>query len=145
MKLLVKDHTTSLEEALRLVSPIFSLLPHAISFMGPHPIFLQKSKLTLPETQILSNFYFILTNGADQTIEDRLKRVEGEMLKLVSSADPGKGDQRVSLFASEVTYNDVRRLLQDKILNNKELQGVPLAALVPQTYGLIPQGSIQQV
>jgi hypothetical protein len=32
---------------------------------------------------MLSNFYFILTNGPDMTIEDRLKRVEAEMLKLV--------------------------------------------------------------
>jgi len=27
MKILVKDHTTSLEEALRLIAPIFLILP----------------------------------------------------------------------------------------------------------------------
>ena len=93
VKLLVKDHTTSLEEALRMVTPLFTLLPHAVTFLGPHPLFLQKSRLSLLETQLLSSFHFILTNGADQTVEDRLKRVEGELLKLVQSGlDPSKGD-----------------------------------------------------
>ena len=93
VKLLVKDHTTSLEEALRLVTPLFTLLPQAVTFLGPHPLFLQKSRLSLLETQLLSSFHFILTNGADQTVEDRLKRVEGELLKLVQSGlDPSKGD-----------------------------------------------------
>ena len=93
VKLLVKDHTTSLEEALRLVTPLFTLLPQAVTFLGPHPLFLQKSRLSLQETQLLSSFHFILTNGADQTVEDRLKRVERELLKLVQSGlDPSKGD-----------------------------------------------------
>ena len=37
VKLLVKDHTTSLEEAIRLIAPIFVLLPQAITMMGPNP------------------------------------------------------------------------------------------------------------
>lgn len=109
---MVKEHTTSLKEALRLITPIFSLIPQAVTYMGPNPLFLQKSELSLSEVQILSNFHFLLTNGVDRTVEDRLKRVEGELLKLVESAvEPGKGDSKVSHLPVEVTYNDIRRLV----------------------------------
>ena len=83
VKLLIKDHTTSVEEALKLVAPILTILPHFINFMITDPLFLQRTHLSAQEFQLLSSFHFILTNGADLTIEDRLKRVEGELLKLV--------------------------------------------------------------
>jgi hypothetical protein len=36
VKLLVKDHTTNIEEALRVISLILILLPHLMSIMGPN-------------------------------------------------------------------------------------------------------------
>ncbi len=49
VKLLVKEHTTSLQEAIHLITPLFSLIPQAVTFMGPHPVFLQKSELNMQE------------------------------------------------------------------------------------------------
>jgi hypothetical protein len=86
----------------------------------------------------------MLTNGVDRSINDRLKRVEGELLSLVQSAvEPGKGDQKISHFPFDITYNGIRRLLTDKILNNKDLLGTPPIFQLPPTYGMpiMPAGA----
>lgn len=146
VKLLVKDHTTSLQEALRLITPLFSLIPQAVTFMGPNPLFLQKSNLSMLEAQLLSAFHFVLTTGADRTIEDRLKRVEAELLGLVQSAvEPaGKGDQKIPHFPFDVTYNQIRQLLSEKLLKNKDLLATSPMFQVPPAFGMptmIPQAA----
>ena len=93
VKLLVKDHTTSVDEALRLIAPIFVLIPQAM-MMGPNPVFVQHSKLTLAELQVLHYFLMNITvNMLDLTVEDRLKRAVSELSKLVQSGHPSTTEQ----------------------------------------------------
>ena len=94
MRLLVQDHTTSVEEALRLIAPIFLLLPSAVTMMGPNPLIVQHTRLTMGEFHLLNAFYTHLNVPTiDATFEDRFKRAVSELLKLVQSGAPGSSDQ----------------------------------------------------
>jgi len=68
----IQNHSAIIEEALRLAAPIFILLPQVISFIGPNPLFIQQSKLTPMELNIITQFYMFLNiNPADVTLEDK--------------------------------------------------------------------------
>lgn len=133
-----------------MISPIFMLLPQVITFMGPHPTFIQLSKLTLPEVALLQQFnMFVTMNLHDQTVEDRFKRAVQELTKLAQSVEPSKSD--VKLPFADFTYNQLRILLTEKILNNRELLAqspvafqtpmmMPPMGLIPTVAGGAPMG-----
>jgi hypothetical protein len=53
VKLLVRDHSTSVEEAIRMIAPIFLILPSVFTIIGPHPLFQQASKLSAQDLTVL--------------------------------------------------------------------------------------------
>lgn len=82
---MVKDHTTNVEEALRIVAPLFVLLPQIMTMMGPNPAFMAASKLTPQEIALLSQFNIGLSmNMQDVTVKDRISRAVKELVKLSS-------------------------------------------------------------
>jgi len=125
--------TQSVEDALRLISPIFLILPSAFTLMGINPSFKEHSHLSLPDLTLLQQFYFSITmNVQDLTVEAKLKRAQDELLKVIHSA------------SDDSIYGQVRRLLTEGIVKNKDvlsqnptfpivqhnllLQGVPMVA-----------------
>jgi hypothetical protein len=144
---LVKDHTTSVEEALRLIAPIFFLLPQVLTVYGVNPIFNQHAKLTMQELQLLHAFTMNLNVSVNDTnVEVKLKRAVQELNKLVHSGlSAEKVEPQRLPFSNEHTYEDVRKILTNKILNNSDLIGLsPLVftmgvSIIPQgTQGVLP-------
>jgi hypothetical protein len=77
---------------------------------------------------LLQNFYAnFAMNIHDQTIEARLQRVVSEVLKVVSS-------EKVP-----AAYEEIKRLLNDKFLHNKDLLShSSFLQMLPQNFGMIP-------
>jgi hypothetical protein len=87
VKLLVKDHTTNVEDAIRRLAPFLVLLPQVMTMMGPSPAFMNASKITPQELAILNGFQISLSmNMQDLTIQDRFNRAVRELSKLVISS-----------------------------------------------------------
>lgn len=94
--LLVKDHTSNFDEAIRLVATVISILPSATMMGMPSPIFAAHAKLSLNEINSLMLFYGSLQVPlGDSTNDDRVKRVSKILHELVSAIEPGKEDSAV--------------------------------------------------
>lgn len=89
----MKDHTTSVEEALKLVSALFLVVPNSMTIMGPNQMILQHSRLSFNEIQLLNTFWSMLNFSADNTYEDRINRAVKELSKIVHSGAPGENEQ----------------------------------------------------
>lgn len=141
VKLLVQDHTTSVEEALRLIAPVFLILPNVFSMMGINPVFREHSHLSQSDLNLLQQFYFsVALNVQDLTVEAKLKRAQEELMKVALSGEPGKPEE-------SSIYGQIRRLLNEGIIKNKDvlslnptfpivnqnllLQGVPMMSGFP--------------
>jgi len=150
VKLLVRDHTTTIEEALRLIAPVFLILPNVFSMMGTNPVFREHSHLSESDIIFLQQFFFsVALNVQDLTVEAKLKRAQEELMKVVLSGEPDKPEE-------SSIYGKVRRLLNEGIIKNKDvlslnptfpmvnqhllLQGVPMVSGFPgaQAYSQVP-------
>lgn len=110
----MKDHTTSLEEALKLIAPVLLVFPTVFTMLGTSPLFREHAHLSPPELSLLQNFYFSITmNMSDMTVEARLKRAQDELLKVIQSGEPGAEESSI--------YGQVRRLITDGIVKNKDV------------------------
>lgn len=69
-------------------------------------------------------------NRQDLTIEDKIKGAVQVITNLVQSGYPGKSDAKLP-FAGDLTYNDLRKILNDKILNNRDLSAQTSIMLMP--------------
>jgi hypothetical protein len=102
--------TQSVEDTIRLISPIFLILPTAFTIMGVNPVFKEHSHLSLPELTLLQQFYYsMVMNVQDLTVESKLKRAQDELFKVVQS----EGEDSI--------YGQIRRLLTEGIVKNKDV------------------------
>lgn len=74
-------------------------------------------------------------NMQDVTIQDRFNRAVKELSKLVSSEDKDR-----LAFSSDNTYEDLRRIVNDRILANKDMLALPVIQLLPPAFPILPGG-----
>ena len=107
-------------EALQLLVPLFYVIPQVMTMMGPSPMFMSYSKMTAYELQLLHIFSLNLQpNFHDKTICDHMNRAFSELAKLVQSGVTA--DHTKLPFSQVATYEDIREIIYDKIINNHEL------------------------
>lgn len=96
----------------------------------------------MAELSLLNAFIMNLNvNLKDTSVEGKLKRAVQELNKLVHSGLSAEKTEPQRLpFSSDHTYEDVRKILTDKILNNNDLLGLsPLAFTM--NVGVMPAAS----
>lgn len=86
---MVKDHTTNIEEAMRVISPFLLLLPHMMSMIGLNQNLILGSKMTVVEAQLLHQLYLHLTMPSSfvESIDDRIKKTVVELTKIASGSN----------------------------------------------------------
>jgi hypothetical protein len=93
--------------------------------MGISPAFVLLSKATPQELQVLQQFYFnLVLNFNDLTVEQRLKRTEQELTKLmrgVHEVGSIESPKEEKFLSTDFTYDQIRRVITERILNNKDL------------------------
>lgn len=89
--------------------------------MGVPPHFVHASHMNQQELMVMQQFYFnIVMNMQDLTVEQRLKRAEYELSKLIHSQEPGHADDKFS-GNPEFTYQQIKKILTERILTNRDI------------------------